>query len=385
MSSSRSAFMIALMNQLTSSMTNCYGADNWDSERFGPYKSTLKSSLISKLNGLLAGSLAIVPLTNAPDLDWEKLDRAVEGLSALYELLEDEQSKSTLVQLITYRLLGARKVKLSLNNVSYWSQRQQVRKLVKSREGIQVSMPKAVLNHLALEEIGYPIELYYTAGGVVSTFMLKQYQYGKSIPPIKVQDSDYVIDAGGGWGDTALYFAHEAGAQGRVFTFEFTPENLEIFARNVSMNPLLATRIELDKRALWNVSGEVFDYFSHGPGTSLDNTRHHNNGGASLQVTTVSIDDLVKEKNLPKLDFIKMDVEGAELNVLKGAEQSIRTFMPRLAISVYHKENDLTEIPEYLNALGLGYKFFLDHFTIHNEETVLFARAESTDYTDKSA
>lgn len=366
--------MIALMNELTRSMTNCYGSDNWDSERFGPYKSTLKSSLISKLNGLLAGSLAIVPLTNVPNLDWEKLNRSVEGLSALYELLEDEHSKATLVQLITYRLLGPRKVKLSLNNASYWSQRQQVHRLVKSREGIQVSMPKAVLNHLTLEEIGYPIELYYTTSGVVSTFMLKQYEYGKATPPIKVQDSDHVIDAGGGWGDTALYFANAAGKQGRVFTFEFTPENLEIFARNVSMNPQLESRIELDKRALWNVSGEVFHYFSHGPGTSLDNTRHHNNGGESLQVTTVSIDDLVKEKNLAKVDFIKMDVEGAELNALKGAEQTIRTFKPRLAISVYHKENDLTEIPEYLNALGLGYKFFLDHFTIHNEETVLFAR-----------
>jgi hypothetical protein len=43
---------------------------------------------------------------------------------------------------------------------------------------------------------------------------------------------------------------------------------------------------------------------------------------------------------------------------------------------LYHKENDLTEIPGYLNALGLGYKFFLDHFTIHNEETVLFARVD---------
>ena len=365
------------MNELTSSMTNCYGSDNWDAERFGPYKSTLKSSLISKLNGLLAGSLAIVPLANAPNLDREKLDRSVEGWSDLYELLEDEHSKSTLVQLITYRLLGPRKVKLSLNNASYWSQRQQVRRLVKSREGIQVSTPKAVLSHLTLEELGYPIELYYTMGGVVSTFMLKQYEYGKAIPPIKVEDSDYVIDAGGGWGDTALYFAHAAGAQGRVFTFEFTPENLEIFARNVNLNPELAPRIELDQRALWNVSDEVFEYVSHGPGTSLDSTRHQNNGGKSLQVTTVSIDDLVREKNLAKVDFIKMDVEGAELNALKGAEQTIRTFKPRLAISVYHKENDLTEIPEYLNELGLGYKFFLDHFTIHTEETVLFARAQA--------
>jgi len=377
MSLTKSGFTIALMNELTRSVTNCYGSDNWDSERFGPYKSTLKSSLLSKLNALFAGRLAIVPLTNAHPLDWEKFERSFDGLSALYELLEDEPSKSTLVQLIAYRLLGPRKVKLPVNNASYWSNRQQVQRLVKSRDGIQVGMPKAVLSHVTLEEIGYPIEIYYTPGGVVSTFMLKQYEYGKTVPAIKVQDSDYVIDAGGGWGDTALYFAHAAGAQGRVFTFEFTPENLEIFNRNLNMNPDLATRIELDQRALWDVSGKVFDYTSHGPGTSLDNNRHHDNPGESLQVTTVSIDDLVKEKNLAKVDFIKMDIEGAELNALKGAEQTIRTFKPRLAISLYHKENDLTEIPEYLNALGVGYKFFLDHFTIHNEETVLFARARA--------
>jgi len=100
------------MDELTNSMTNCYGSDNWDAERFGPYKSTLKSSLLSKLNALLAGRLAIVPLTNAPRLDWEKFERSVEGLSDLYELLEDEQSKAILVQLITYHLLGPRKVKL---------------------------------------------------------------------------------------------------------------------------------------------------------------------------------------------------------------------------------------------------------------------------------
>jgi hypothetical protein len=68
-----------------------------------------------------------------------------------------------------------------------------------------------------------------------------------------------------------------------------------------------------------------------------------------------------------------MDIEGAELNALHGAEQTIRTFKPKLAISVYHKPNDLAEIPSYLNNLGLGYEFFLDHFTIYGGETVLFA------------
>jgi FkbM family methyltransferase len=368
--------MIALMHELAGNMTNCYGADNWDAERFGPYKSTFKSSLVSKLNGLLAGRLAIVPLTNAPCVDdWARIEGTFDGLSSFYELLADEHSKSTVVKLIAYRLLGPRKVKLPLNTASYWAQRQQAGKLIKNRNGIHLNFSSAVLNHLVLESIGYPIELFYSPSGGVSTFVLKQYEYNKTTPALKVKPGDYVIDAGGCWGDTALYFAHEVGEEGRVFTFEFAPENLEVLDRNLVMNPDLASRIELDKRALWNVSGEVIDCFSNGPGTSLDQSRHVN-GHESLQVTTISIDDLVKVKNLPRVDFIKMDIEGAELSALKGAEQTLRDFRPRLAISLYHNESDLIEIPEFMNGLNLGYKFFLDHFSIHNEETVLFARVD---------
>jgi hypothetical protein len=78
---------------------------------------------------------------------------------------------------------------------------------------------------------------------------------------------------------------------------------------------------------------------------------------------------------LPKVDFIKMDIEGAELNALQGAEQSLRAFRPSLAISVYHRDDDWVTIPDYLDSLDLGYEFFLDHFTIYESETVLFARS----------
>jgi hypothetical protein len=90
-------------------------------------------------------------------------------------------------------------------------------------------------------------------------------------------------------------------------------------------------------------------------------------------VSTVSIDDFVARENLPQVNFIKMDIEGAELPALQGAEETLRNFKPRLAISLYHRDTDLVDIPRYLNGLGLGYEFFLDHFTIHREETVLFA------------
>jgi FkbM family methyltransferase len=376
MNSNRSAFLIALMQELMSSMTNCYGSENWDSDRFGPYVSTLKSSLVAKLNGLIGERVAIVPMNGAAQgmYNLTRIQHSLDGLAAFYDLLADEYSKSTLVHVLTYRLMGYRKVKLPLNTVSYWSQRARMRSLIKSRDAIRVKFPNLVLNHLALEKIGYAIELYYPPGGVLGTFILKQYAYGKVEPEITVREGDYVIDAGGCWGDTALYFAHGVGEQGRVFTFEFTPENLSILHRNVGLNPQLSKRIELEQKALWNISGELMNYYCNGPGTSLDQNRHDNSSQDRLQVTTISIDDFVKEKELPKVDFIKMDIEGAELKALQGAEGTIRSFRPRLAISIYHRDDDFIEIPKYLNSLGLGYEFYLDHFTIYGEETVLFAR-----------
>ena len=88
----------------------------------------------------------------------------------------------------------------------------------------------------------------------------------------------------------------------------------------------------------------------------------------------MTIDDFVKEQELRRIDFIKMDVEGAELRALRGAEQTIRTFRPKLAVSLYHKRDDFIVIPSYLDCLDVGYEFFLGHYTIHREETVLFAR-----------
>ena len=89
---------------------------------------------------------------------------------------------------------------------------------------------------------------------------------------------------------------------------------------------------------------------------------------------TDSIDNLVDTNGLRRVDFVKMDIEGAEMDALIGGERTIRSHRPRLAISVYHSLQDFVRIPKWIDSLGLGYKFYLDHFTIHLEESVLFAR-----------
>lgn len=93
----------------------------------------------------------------------------------------------------------------------------------------------------------------------------------------------------------------------------------------------------------------------------------------AIRVETLAIDDMVSNEKLDRMDYIKMDIEGSELESLRGAENTIRRFRPKLAISVYHKPDDVWLVQQYIDSLGLGYRFALRHFTIHAEETILFA------------
>ena len=71
--------------------------------------------------------------------------------------------------------------------------------------------------------------------------------------------------------------------------------------------------------------------------------------------------------------FIKMDIEGAELRALHGAQLHIKEFKPKLAISVYHKMADLYEIPQFLHSIHPDYKFYLRHHGNDDTDTVLYA------------
>lgn len=82
------------------------------------------------------------------------------------------------------------------------------------------------------------------------------------------------------------------------------------------------------------------------------------------------IDNLIEGK---EISFLKMDIEGAELNALKGAVNSIRKHRPKLAISIYHKPEDIFEIPVFLEGLDINYKYYIRHYSSCLDETILYA------------
>jgi hypothetical protein len=92
-----------------------------------------------------------------------------------------------------------------------------------------------------------------------------------------------------------------------------------------------------------------------------------------LTLPLQSVDALVRERRIPHIDFLKIDVEGADLGVLQGAAETIRTQRPRLAIACYHKPDDLVTIPDFIASLGVAYTWYLQCSTMTDVDTVAFA------------
>lgn len=374
--------MESFLTQFSDVVCDSIGADysdNYDELRFGKLPAPPRLSLAPKALFLRwLKSQGFDHVWRARDTvrcAMEFVSPYLPRLERLHARLADDESRNLLAKLMAFRALGHRKVKLPLNTPSYWLGIQEYERHVRGADTVASGFRGWELKRVDLRPDGIPVSLYTLPAGAYSMFKLEQYRC--SCPPgeIAAAQDDIVMDCGGCWGDTALYFANRVGASGRVFTFEFLAAHLEILRKNLELNPTLAARVEIVERALWEESNVKLNYFDNGPGTSVALDASSKSTGSAM---TLSIDDFVTGKELPRVDFIKMDIEGAELSALRGAVHSLTQFRPKLAICVYHRFEDIFEIPDYLASLDLGYRFYLRHFSIHAEETVLFATREQT-------
>lgn len=180
---------------------------------------------------------------------------------------------------------------------------------------------------------------------------------------IKLSDEEVFIDGGGYTGDTVEEFLKQTkGKFKKVYSFEpETAKHMEFLNKFRTIS-----NIELIPYGLWSKK-EILRFHANNDITSFVAT----NGNVEIPVT--SIDEIL---NGAPVTFIKMDIEGAELEALKGAEMSIRKYKPKLAICAYHKPLDMVEIPIYLKKLVPEYKFYLRHYSVNICETVCYAVAE---------
>lgn len=87
-------------------------------------------------------------------------------------------------------------------------------------------------------------------------------------------------------------------------------------------------------------------------------------------IETIALDEFIQDE---RVTFIKMDIEGAELDALRGAVHIIKTQKPKLAISVYHRWDDIFTIPKLILEIRPDYKLYIRHYSLLANETVLYA------------
>lgn len=165
---------------------------------------------------------------------------------------------------------------------------------------------------------------------------------------IKPSADEIYIDLGAYNGDTVQEFISCAGGYRQIFAVEPDRKNFKKLRKNTEN----LENISLFNAAAWNNSNSVKFSSKHGRQSSVDND------GELLQ--SLSVDDLMKTYNfIPTV--IKMDIEGAEAEALKGAETAIRKFSPSLMISIYHRNEDIFKLPLIIRNLNPDYKFFIRH------------------------
>ncbi len=275
-----------------------------------------------------------------------------ENFNIFYYMLKDDISKKNFKKATIYRYMLAfypeafgniknsmhLVFKYSIVNIFYW-------------------IFKRIL--FIIQRFKYPLEI-----EVFITFYifgLKQYNI-KNI--FEVKNDAVVFDIGAFKGDTAYFFSKKCSNKARIYAFEPDENNYKVLLKikeKYKLNNVITKNILLS-----NAEKEI-DFIS-----MIENT-------PTIKKNAITIDKFVEENNIEKIDYIKMDVEGAERNILEGSIKTIKKFKPFLAIAIYHGGKlfmeDFYNIPIFIkNVINEDYEYYIRTFSPWGGETILFCK-----------
>lgn len=190
---------------------------------------------------------------------------------------------------------------------------------------------------------------------------------------LEIEQGEVLVDGGGYIGDSALEFINLVKGKSlgyeKIYTFEPDPKNFTQLVNNLSESP----NIEWHNLGLWEsettvkfISSDTVESY----GGQIDAGCRIDMESGDIGVDTTSIDICCGDE---KVSFIKLDVEGAEIEALKGAKNTIIKNRPKFALSAYHKRNDIFDILLKINEIVPNYKFYLRHYSNNFVDTILFA------------
>lgn len=179
-----------------------------------------------------------------------------------------------------------------------------------------------------------------------------------------------LVDVGAYTGDTVAEAMNVFPHVQMIYAFEADRNNFNELYRQYSTDP----RVKAYQLAISNRSGTTA--FSVGYNSCSRTTGHCLKGSSETEpvqiVRTEPLDDALEDMD-QRISMIKIDVEGNELDVLRGAEQRIMNDQPALAVCLYHRNEDIIDIPLWLHRRLPNYRFFFRQHSIHGTDAVLYA------------
>jgi FkbM family methyltransferase len=171
-----------------------------------------------------------------------------------------------------------------------------------------------------------------------------------------VRPGDVVVDCGAHLGSFTRY-ALRKGAR-LVVAVEPSSTNVSCLKRTFT-DEIAAGRVMVARLAVWDRDGSMWLAGPTSMEKAVNGTAAGPGRGAGEWVTAKTIDHLMKEWNLPALDFLKMDIEGAEVAAIRGAHETLRRYRPFLAIATEHTEDKVRNVRNVIAAVrasGVDYR-----------------------------
>jgi FkbM family methyltransferase len=181
---------------------------------------------------------------------------------------------------------------------------------------------------------------------------------------IHLTDRENFVDAGAYTGDTLSTFLKKTNGIFESYT-AFEPDNTNYVELQKTVNAYKGKNIATLNKGVWNEMADL-KFISN----EINTVKSSLSNAGTISVKVDSIDNVLSGKSAT---FIKMDIEGAEEQAIIGATNTITTYKPKLAISMYHKPTDLIILPQLIKSLRADYKLYLRHHLHITQELVLYA------------
>jgi FkbM family methyltransferase len=181
---------------------------------------------------------------------------------------------------------------------------------------------------------------------------------------IKLSDHESFVDAGAYTGDTLLHFLKITDSKFEAY-YAFEPD-----IRNFEILNKVTNEIKNQEIKIYNIGVSSAHNRLRFKSDDVNTVKSSFTNDGDILLEVDAIDNVLKGKNVT---FIKMDIEGAEYEAIQGAKDIIREHKPKLAISMYHKQDDLIKLPQLIKSIRSDYKFYLRHHMHISQELVLYA------------